>query len=318
MSALYLGGELRRAECSPMVLVSVIEHYMRRVDGQKRVIGTLLGEVKDGVCQVTSCYPVPHLEKDGEVAVGKDFNSKMLALQEKTLSHETKVVGWYATSLSDTGTLIDDQSCLMQEFFEGEYGTEVPPVLLVVDTALQGQQLSALAFVSSSASLGGVAHENRFDQLPLSVHGMAHFNESAAPAHNLPEQALLVDNLSRSLSNTSAGEPGAAGLAEMESKVDGLERSMRRLVEMLERTTAYVGDVVAGKETPDSETARAVADALAAVPRAAPEQFDKVFNDNLQDLLMVLYLSNLTRSQLAITDHLSLRMSERVAANKPQ
>ena len=78
------------------------------------------------------------------------------------------------------------------------------------------------------------------------------------------------------------------------------------------------GDVVAGKETPDSETARAVADALAAVPRAAPEQFDKVFNDNLQDLLMVLYLSNLTRSQLAITDHLSLRMSERVAANKPQ
>ena len=33
------------------------------------------------------------------------------------------------------------------------------------------------------------------------------------------------------------------------------------------------------------------------------------FNNSLQDLLMVVYLSNLTRTQLAITDHLSLQMA---------
>ena len=115
-----------------------------------------------------------------------------------------------------------------------------------------------------------------------------------------------------------AGEPGADALAALEGKVDGLERSMRRLLAMLERTTEYVGDVVAGKQEANSEMARMVADALAAVPRAAPEQFDTLFNNSLQDLLMVLYLSNLTRTQLAITDHLSLRISEQVAANKPQ
>ena len=47
----------------------------------------------------------------------------------------------------------------------------------------------------------------------------------------------------------------------------------------------------------------------AAVPRVRPEAFDRAFNNSLQDLLMVVYLSNLTRTQLAITDHLSLQMA---------
>ena len=38
--------------------------------------------------------------------------------------------------------------------------------------------------------------------------------------------------------------------------------------------------------------------------RSYPEVFDKMFNDNLQDLLMVMYLSNLTKTQLTIAEKL--------------
>ena len=313
--ALFLRDDVRRVDVNPVVLFSVLDHYMRRVEGQKRVIGTLIGQVKEGVCHVQGCFPVPHLEKDGEVAVGKDFNRSMLELQKRCTAGEGKVVGWYSTSLSDTGALINEQSCLIQEFYESEYGHEHDdskartPVLLVLDTSLKGESLDAKAFLSSPTTLRSTVHENTFQQLPLTILNMA--------ARGVTDQGMLLDNLVRAQA-AGAGEPGADALAALEGKVDGLERSMRRLLAMLERTTEYVGDVVAGKQEANSEMARMVADALAAVPRAAPEQFDTLFNNSLQDLLMVLYLSNLTRTQLAITDHLSLRISEQVAANKPQ
>lgn len=48
-----------------------------------------------------------------------------------------------------------------------------------------------------------------------------------------------------------------------------------------------------------------LADTLAAVPRMRPETFNRLFDDNLQDLLMVSYLSSLTRTQLAIAEKLA-------------
>lgn len=48
-----------------------------------------------------------------------------------------------------------------------------------------------------------------------------------------------------------------------------------------------------------------LADTLAAVPRMRPEAFNRLFDDNLQDLLMVSYLSSLTRTQLAIAEKLA-------------
>ena len=68
-----------------------------------------------GVVQVVNSFPVPHLEKDGEVAVGKDFNKSMLALQQKT-QEDLVVVGWYSTATDEA--YINEQSCLIQEFFE--------------------------------------------------------------------------------------------------------------------------------------------------------------------------------------------------------
>ncbi|CAM9983334.1 unnamed protein product [Ectocarpus sp. 4 AP-2014] len=77
----------------PMVLFSVLDHYLRRPENQKRVIGTLLGTVTANVVEITNSFAVPHLEKNDEVAVGKDFNKSMLALQQRVNGRES-VVGW--------------------------------------------------------------------------------------------------------------------------------------------------------------------------------------------------------------------------------
>lgn len=51
----------------PIVLFSVLDHFLRRPEGQKRVIGTLLGTVAANTVEVTNSFAVPHLEKNSEV-----------------------------------------------------------------------------------------------------------------------------------------------------------------------------------------------------------------------------------------------------------
>mmetsp|Transcript_48662 Transcript_48662/g.90299 ORF Transcript_48662/g.90299 Transcript_48662/m.90299 type:complete len:91 (+) Transcript_48662:3-275(+) len=84
--------------------------------------------------------------------------------------------------------------------------------------------------------------------------------------------------------------------------MDQLESSMERLLGLLDSAKGYVDDVVAGKVAADVSIGRMIAETLAAVPRIDAEAFHKIFHTSLQDLLMVVYLSNLTRAQLALAE----------------
>ena len=93
-----------------------------------------------------------------------------------------------------------------------------------------------------------------------------------------------------------AGESERVGLdammeAERSSRsgpqLDSLLRSMHRLRSMLDTVGEYVDQVTTGAKPADPMLGRAIADALAAVPRIEPAKFDRMFNASLQDLLMV-------------------------------
>lgn len=52
----------------PGVLLNICDAYIRRNEGQVRVIGTLLGYVTDGVVYVQNCYAVPHNEQNDQAS----------------------------------------------------------------------------------------------------------------------------------------------------------------------------------------------------------------------------------------------------------
>jgi translation initiation factor 3 subunit F len=56
------------------------------------------------------------------------------------------------------------------------------------------------------------------------------------------------------------------------------------------------------------EIGRYLSDTVAAIPYISPEDFDKMFEDNMQDMLLLMYLSNLMRTQLAIADKLGTQL----------
>ena len=54
-------------EASPLVLLNACDSYLRRSEGQERVIGTLLGAVRGNVVVLKNSYAVPHNESEEQV-----------------------------------------------------------------------------------------------------------------------------------------------------------------------------------------------------------------------------------------------------------
>ncbi len=232
---------------------------------------------------MTNCFAVPHAERGEEVAIGKDYNKQMLALHMKA-NRKEQVVGWYASAAlsEDEGfDLIADTSSLIHEFYAGE-SEEGDPIHLVVDTRLKEDAVAVRAYRSTPVVVQGEPLANLFHELRLTM-------ETTEP------ESICLNKM-------------VTGGKMADSPAEGNEPllvSMEKLYHLLETASNYVDAVVEGKIAPDAEIGRQVANTLAAVPRIRPEVFDKLFNDSLQDLLMVTYLSNITRTQLLVAEKLN-------------
>ncbi|XP_044507712.1 eukaryotic translation initiation factor 3 subunit F-like isoform X2 [Mangifera indica] len=87
--------------------------------------------------------------------------------------------------------------------------------------------------------------------------------------------------------------------------LDGMEVLTERLVALINDVYKYVDDVVEGRVAPDNNIGRFLSDTVASLPKLSPPAVDKLINDNLQDQLLMLYLSSITRTQLSLAEKLN-------------
>jgi len=80
----------------------------------------------------------------------------------------------------------------------------------------------------------------------------------------------------------------------------------QKLTGLLDNVLAYVEDVLAGRTQPDNAVGRALLDMVNSVPKMTPEEFENMFNSNIKDLLMVITLSQLVKTQLQLNEKLTL------------
>ncbi len=59
-----------------------------------------------------------------------------------------------------------------------------------------------------------------------------------------------------------------------------------------------------GRRKGDPAVGRYIADTLTAVPRFSKAEFERLFSESTQDVLMVTYLSHLLRAQVALAEKL--------------
>ena len=100
------------AKINPMVLFTICDSYIRRNEGSDRIIGTLLGNITDGVANITNCYTVPHNESMDQVC-RSDRSSSVLAHcplfpgagqkpgKGRKAMHSSQWIGTWAASYAD-------------------------------------------------------------------------------------------------------------------------------------------------------------------------------------------------------------------------
>ena len=75
---------------------------------------------------------------------------------------------------------------------------------------------------------------------------------------------------------------------------------------MMDTVIQYVEAVLDGTQEPDNSIGRALNSLILSLPKMDSDQFEEMLNSNLKDLLMVVYLSQMTKAQLQLNEKLSL------------
>jgi translation initiation factor 3 subunit F len=261
----------------PAVLFSIADSYERRNADSHRVIGTLVGSLDKQSIEVTNCFCIPHKEYEERVEADIVYAQEMFELNKKVAPHEA-LVGWFAT-----GSDITSHSALIHDYYARE---TKDPIHLTLDTTLNSGRVNMKAYVFVPIGVPGATSGSMFT--PVKVEMIATEPEVAG--------LDLLHKTKHSKIRSVEPLPELKKIAEAADKIEM----------MLDIVLRYVEAVLAGTEEPDTSVGRALVDLVQSVPKMDPVKFEAMLNSNMRDLLMVVYLSSLTKTQLQLNEKLSM------------
>ncbi|KAI9867273.1 MAG: hypothetical protein M1813_009551 [Trichoglossum hirsutum] len=268
----------------PQALFSILDHSLRRNADQERVIGTLLGvRSEDGSeVEIRNCYAVGHSETIEQVEVDMDYHKNMLALHLKANPREI-LIGWYATS-NELNTF----SALIQNFYssQGDGTFPHPAVHLTVSTT-PGRDIEARTYISAPV---GVTPERASDSclfIPV------------------PYEIKYGDAEKSGLELISGAKDREDRTAGVVTDIEALERAIEEVLGLLDRVSNYVNSVLDEEAPPSNALGQFLLNALALAPKVNAADIERDFNNHIQDVLVVSYLSNTIRTQIDLSNRLA-------------
>ncbi|KAK6642038.1 Eukaryotic translation initiation factor 3 subunit F-1 [Polyplax serrata] len=261
----------------PVVKFQIVDAYERRSADAHRVIGTLLGFVDKGVVEVTNCFCVPHKEYEVEVEAELSYASDMYELNRKVNPQEA-IVGWWAT-----GHEVTCHSSVIHEYYARECNN---PIHMTLDTTLQGDRMGLRAYLCVPIGVPGGKAGSMFTPIPVEVICY----EPEIVGINLCQKTVGTKEI------TVEPMQDLAQVAEATNK----------LRDLLDQVLAYVDDVLAARIPAKAAVGRALLDMIHSVPKMTPQEFESMFTSNIKDLLMVITLTQLTKTQLQLNEKLTM------------
>jgi len=267
----------------PTALFTIVDSYEHRSQNQDRVIGTLLGtfDYAKGAVEVTSAFHVHHSETGKEVALDMEYAKTTTALHSRVNPSE-QVIGWFAT-----GAEITDTSVLIHSYYSSL--TKNPPVHLTVDTTIKeaDARMAIKAFLGVTFGVPGKTLGTMFPPCKVEIHGY--------------EEEMVALRLCKQTKNTRLTQ----GIA-LPSELTTVIESCAEMRSMLKVVMEYVDDVLAGRKEADNSVGRLLMDMIHSIPKMDNERFQEVLNGDMKDLLMVTFLTMITKAELSVNEKLCL------------
>jgi len=256
-------------ELHPFVTLSILDHHLRRDNSIDRVIGALLGSIKEGVVTVKNCFPVPHKDEK-EIAVDMDFYRNMLRLHNQVYSND-RIVGWYSTGIKES-------SLLLHNFFMKEMNSS--PVHIIVDPVVK-ETMNVHCYYGSSIELGTLKDIHLFKPLKFVY------------KTELQDRIGLESFITRTKENKDLPLNNLESITELIQEILG----------MLDNVQKYIQSVISGEQVGNYNTGIMLEEFLSLLP-SNENEFKKIFSSGIQDILMISYLSNISKKQLQIAEQL--------------
>lgn len=259
----------------PTVIFNIIDSYERRNEKMTRVVGTLLGTNILGNIEVIDSFAVPHRDGD-EVAIDVDF-AKLYFNAYKKVNPAVSIVGWFATGFD-----IPNTSCLFHEYYARETRS---PIHVTIDTTLKNAKPEIKAYGSMEIGVPEIKQGTMFVPIPIEV-------------TSYDAERLAIELLQEGKTNLKRTVKPGMDLVNIKLTLDDIYM-------MLNSVTEYVDKAISGKIPLDSNIGRELFKAVNAVPLLDPQMFDTLMTNQMNDLLMASYLSNLVKIQLTLNEKLA-------------
>lgn len=271
----------------PLVLLSVVDHYNRVAkDTKKRVVGVLLGEFAKGQIDITNSYAVPFEEDPRSPGIwffDHNYHEIMYSMFKKVNAKE-KVVGWYSTGPKIRSCDIDINELMRR------YTTD--PVLVIIDVNPKDDlEIPTQAYISV---------ENKPEEQSKAERTFSHI-PSEIGAYEAEE--VGVEHLLRNIRDTTM----SSVTDQIQNKLSSLLAMKKRMQEMY----VYLDNVVSGKIPPNHAIIYNIQDILNLSPDISNIKLLRSLAVTNNDNMMVLYISSLIRSILALHDLINNKLQNK-------
>lgn len=260
----------------PLCLLSVTDHYNRVAkDTRKRVVGVLLGSRNGDEVDVANSYGVPFEEdlKNPDVwFLDHNFLDTMRWMFKKVNTRED-IVGFYST-----GPKVKENDLKIASMFRKFCSHE--PVFIIIDVRPNAEGLPTTAYESVEEVQGqGLEIQRVFKHIPCSI--------GAEESEEVGVEHLLRD----------INDPSTSTLAlSIKQKLVGLDNLATRLVEIRE----YLSKAIDGKVPVNNQIVYNLQDILNLLPNLNVETLVRSMQMKTNDMHLVMYLSSLVRSVVAL------------------
>lgn len=241
------------------------------------------GTSDKGVVEVTNCFCVPHKEHADQVEAELNYAMDVYELNRRVNASES-IVGWWAT-----GNEVTNHSSVIHEYYARECRE---PVHVTLDTSLAGARMGLRAYVC--VPLG----------VPRAKLGCMFTPIDVALTCYEPEIVGL------NLCQKTMGGGGRSRQVQPMLDLAQVAEAASKLSTLLDQVLAYVEEVLAERTEPNNAAGRQLLELVNSVPNLSADTFAASFASSVKDLLMVVTLAQLIKTQLQLNEKLTLLTSQ--------
>jgi len=274
------------------VLLSCVDHYNRvALNTQKRVVGILLGETYKGRVEVTNSYAVPFEEDDKNSKIwflDHNYHETMHQMYKKVSAKEL-IVGWYST-----GPKMKENDLAIHQVI-ARYHPH--PVLVIVDVQDRDElDIPTKSFITVDEVLDDGTTRPKFKHI-------------ASEIGAVEAEEVGVEHLLRDVKDTS--------ISTLATRINAKLASVKSLLSKLHEMQDYLEAVRAGQLPVNHTIISNIQEIFNLLPNLSVESLVEAFAIKTNDMLLLIYLSSLIRSIIAlhnlIRNKIELGKKERLA-----